>query len=147
MWRTPGTLEEKYWLRCIAMFSGVCLITENIGNTVSLFWFGLSYKGESKMNLKNTNMAHVSVAENVTIIKINFKLMWTHLDTGTYHQRKNQKVMKNILKKYTKNALLSIEAVIEVTRISKCLTTDLNENLDFFFLSVQRKSHGFLNLC
>lgn len=79
-------------------------------------------------------MAPVSVAENVTIVKIDFKLTWTHSDTRTYHQRKNQKVMKNILKKSTKNALLSIKAVIEVTQISKCLITDLNENLDFFCL-------------
>lgn len=53
------------------------------------------------MNLKqtwNANMDHASVAENVTIMKINFKLAWTHLDTRTYYQKKIQKGMKNILK-------------------------------------------------
>lgn len=54
------------------------------------------------MNLKNANMDNASVAENVTIIKITFKLAWTHLDTRTYYQKKNQKVMKNILKSILK---------------------------------------------
>lgn len=54
------------------------------------------------MNLKNANMDHVSVAENGTIIKIHFKLTWTHFDTRTYYQKKNQKVMKNILKSILK---------------------------------------------
>lgn len=54
------------------------------------------------MNLKNANMDHVSAAENGTIIKINFKLMWTHLDTRKYYQKKIQKVMKNILKSILK---------------------------------------------
>lgn len=67
------------------------------------------------MNLKNANMDRVHAAENGTIIKINFKLPWTHLDTRTYYQMKNQNVMKNILKSILKMHFFRIKAVIEVT--------------------------------
>lgn len=95
------------------------------------------------MNLKNANMDHASVAENVTIKKINFKLAWTHLDSRTYYQKKNQKGMKNIFKSILKMSFLHQSC--HWGHPNKQIT-DLNENLDFFCL-FKEKVMDFLILC